>query len=73
MIIFLLVRILRFLFGVLFQLVANQGVEESDHEVEDHSCDTPLPNCLDKGFFLSVKLFLRLEEGLSLRLDLVTD
>ena len=42
------------LFSILLELVTNQSIKESDHEVEDHSKDAPLPDSLDKGFFLCI-------------------
>ena len=55
----------------MLELVANEGVEESDDKVEDHGEDAPLPDHFDEGLFLGVELVLRLEQCLFLHLDCV--
>ena len=60
-------------FGVLFKLVANESIDESDNEVEDHGGDAPLPDGLDEGLFLGVEFLLSLEESLLLGVNGLLD
>ena len=69
----LLGRSFFFFFRILLKLVADEGIDERDNEVEDHGSDAPLPDCLDEGLLFGIQFLLSLEQSFLLLLNCSVD